>query len=33
MFPSIKREDDLRDAFQQCEADISKSFGFGIAAS
>ena len=29
----IKREDDFRDAFQQQKANISKSFGFGIAAS
>ena len=33
LLASIKRDDDLRDAFQQCEADISESFGFGIAAS
>ena len=32
LLASIKRKDNLRDAFQQCEADISKSFGFGIAA-
>lgn len=33
LLASIKREDDLRDAFQQREADISESFGFEIAAS
>ena len=33
LLASIKQEDDLRDGFQQCGADISKSFGFGIAAS
>lgn len=29
----IKREDNLKDAFQQRGADISESFGFGIVAS
>ena len=33
LLASIKREDDLRDAFQQHGADISKSFGFKIIAS
>ena len=31
LLASIKREDDLRDAFQQRRANISKSFGFEIA--
>ena len=33
LLASIKREDDFRDAFHQRGADISKFFGFGIAAS
>ena len=33
LLASIKREDNFRDAFHQCGADMSKLFGFGIAAS
>ena len=33
LLASIKREDDRRDAFQRRGADISETFGFGIAAS
>ena len=33
LLASIKREDDLRDVFQQRGANISESFGFGIATS
>ena len=33
LWASIKQEDDFRDAFQQQRANISKSFGLGIAAS
>ncbi len=33
LLASIKQKYDLRDAFQQRRANISESFGFGIAAS
>ena len=33
LLTSIKRENDLRDIFHQRRANISKLFGFGIAAS
>ncbi len=33
LLASIKREEDLGDAFQRCIADLSEAFGFATDAS